>query len=165
MSTTPIDKDAINPNILTELQSLQNRVAALERAAPMGLFDGNTMRPPGVVELRGGNLKITGHRSIHSCIWNLGPEVILTIDTGEVTISQSYHKIAAESGTADTLDTINGGVDGDVIIFIADTGDTITISESGNVVLSGTTDTMTDDTWWLAVYNTDTSKWVANRAV
>lgn len=164
MSTTPVDQDAINPNILTELQDLQNRVAALERGSPLGLFDGNTMRPPGVLEVRGGNFRVNGHRSIHSAIFNLGPAVVLTIDTDEVTISQSYHKIAAESGTADDLVTINGGVDGDVIILIADTGDTITITETGNITTNLSTVDMGDDEYFLAIYNEDTGKWVGDIA-
>lgn len=59
---------------------------------------------------------------------------ILTIDTGEVTKTQSHHAIAAESGTEDDLETINAGADGEVLLLRADTGDTIILKHDvGNI--------------------------------
>jgi hypothetical protein len=69
---------------------------------------------------------------------NLGGEPILTISAGAVTATKSRHIIAAETGTADDLATINGGSDGDLLILQADTGDTITFKDgTGNILLAG----------------------------
>lgn len=64
-----------------------------------------------------------------------GAAVTLTIASGAVTITGGYHTIAAEGAVVtDTLDTINGGVIGQLIAIQADTGDTITIDLStGNI--------------------------------
>lgn len=161
---TPVDQDGINPNFLTALTDLQARMGSLERQAASGLFTGDTMLPPGPVTIQEGNLEVIGNRSIHRALFNLGPAIILIIDTGEVTVTQSYNKLAAESGATDTLDTINGGVDGDMVIFLADTGDTITISEAGNIEVGGATDTLLENTWFLAIYNGDIGKWVGWQA-
>jgi len=71
---------------------------------------------------------------------NFGALNALTIASGEVTVpaSGSFFSIAAESGTADDLDTINGGSDGDMIVLRPDSGDTITVTDNvGNLQLSG----------------------------
>lgn len=57
----------------------------------------------------------------------------LTITSGAVTKTTNYHTIAAESGTTDDLDTISGGTSGDILFLKADTGDTITLTSSGNI--------------------------------
>jgi len=63
-----------------------------------------------------------------------GNAVTLTIASGAILITGGYHTIAAESGVADTLDTINGGALGQIISIQADAGDTITIDQStGNI--------------------------------
>jgi hypothetical protein len=61
----------------------------------------------------------------------------LTISSGAVTITQSTHIIAAESGTSDNLDTITTSDDYVLLLLQADTGDTITLTESGNITLNG----------------------------
>ena len=67
---------------------------------------------------------------------NIGTPSILTIATGVVTATKTRHTIAAESGTADTLSTINGGAEGDLLVLGPDSGDTITVDNAGNIVLS-----------------------------
>jgi hypothetical protein len=58
----------------------------------------------------------------------------LTIASGAVTITGGHHIIAAESGTSDLLETINGGVTGQFLLIEADTGDTINVQQtSGNI--------------------------------
>jgi len=57
----------------------------------------------------------------------------LTIVSGIVLIIGGYHNIAAENGIDDDLDTINGGVLGQIIVIQPDSGDTITLTESGNI--------------------------------
>jgi len=66
---------------------------------------------------------------------NYGSPIILPLVSDAVTATKSYHTIAAETGTSDTLDTINGGTTGDIIIIKPDTGDTITIDVTGNILL------------------------------
>lgn len=84
--------------------------------------------------------------------------VVVTLSTGAGTITSSLSSIAAETGTADDLDTINGGQSGQVAWFRADTGDTITIKNgTGNIQTSGGDILMTDDTLIPMVY--DGSNW------
>lgn len=71
----------------------------------------------------------------------------LTISSGTIIINQGTHTIAAESGTADDLDTIQfvgiGGVAPNTMLLVlqADTGDTITIKHgTGNISLNGAAD-------------------------
>lgn len=65
-----------------------------------------------------------------------------TIASGEITLADGLEAseviLAAESSTTDTLDTITGGVAGDVLYLTADSGDTITVSETDNVSLEST---------------------------
>lgn len=61
---------------------------------------------------------------------------IVTIATGVLalgSIGSSYISVAAESGTADNLDSITGGSEGDEIVLRADTGDTITVVNSSSI--------------------------------
>lgn len=56
----------------------------------------------------------------------------LTIASGSVTPTASLHLIAAESGTSDNLDTITA-VNNSFLFIKADSGDTITLTDSGNL--------------------------------
>ncbi len=66
--------------------------------------------------------------------------VQLTVSSGVVTKSQSFHYISPESGTEDDLDTINGGTEGDVLLLTAEAGKTINITTDGNILGTGTLD-------------------------
>ena len=92
----------------------------------------------------------------------LGASTILTISGGVVTVTKSYHVIAAQSGTADDLDTITAAADRTFLVLKADTGDTITIKHgTGNIAtwnarditLTGTDHIMLfwDGTQWVNV--------------
>lgn len=66
---------------------------------------------------------------------------ILTISSGSITPTLGLHIVAAQSGTADNLDTITA-VNNSFLFLKADSGDTITLTSSGNLnadnaVLSG----------------------------
>jgi len=76
-----------------------------------------------------------------SGVLNLGNNQTATIFGGIVNAFRAYHAIAAEGGPgADTLDTIQGGVVGDLLIIKANTGSTITIpSATGNILNEGAT--------------------------
>lgn len=90
-----------------------------------------------------------------------GAEIELTIDTGVITIIGSNHIINGEGGAADNLDTINGGIDGkililkrgDAIITVRHGIDNITLPGAVNVVLATNNDMLTlqwceDDGEW-----------------
>jgi hypothetical protein len=93
---------------------------------------------------------------------NFGTLETLTIATGVVTrtSTSSFFNIAAESGSSDDLDTINGGSDGDVIVLRPDTGDTITVRDNigniqlvGNFVMDNEADKLT------LIFDSGISKW------
>jgi hypothetical protein len=161
MALTPTDLERMVGNFLEQIQDQKRRIEALERHATTGLFSGATLTPPGGVDIGRGNLRVLGGRAALQGIVGLGAAVLLTIDTGEITIAQSLHIVAAESGTSDALDTINGGAAGDLLILFADTGDTITLTENGNIRVYGTTDVLAnldfeimifDGTYWRGDY-------------
>lgn len=57
---------------------------------------------------------------------------ILTIATGSITPTKSFHKVAAETGTSDDLDTITPA-NNSMLFLKADTGDSITLTAAGNI--------------------------------
>lgn len=80
---------------------------------------------------------------IHNAPLNAGKAKILTIDAGEIDVTRPHILLLPETGTADNLDTLNGGQDGKfVILALAESGDIITIRDQavagGNIDLHGT---------------------------
>jgi hypothetical protein len=66
---------------------------------------------------------------------------LVTISGGAISFSESYLTVAAESGTADDLDTINNGATGRWVVLQADTGDTINLKHNtGNIKLPTSAD-------------------------
>jgi len=90
----------------------------------------------------------------------------LTISSGAITVTKSYHEIVVEGSTgagADELTTINGGVDGAILIIRAATSganDTVTVIDGSNLALAGNfiMDNI-EDTLTL-LYDTGQSKWL-----
>jgi hypothetical protein len=77
-----------------------------------------------------------------------------TIGSGAVTVDKDFHVVAAESGTADDLVTISGGVAGQLLVLRADSGDTITVKRTGNIALNGEVDfSLSGDKSLLLVYD------------
>lgn len=71
---------------------------------------------------------------------NLGDGSELTIASGEVTATKSYHTIDTESdGGTDDLDTINGGSTGDLLVLSAanDARTVVVKAGTGNISLDG----------------------------
>ena len=65
----------------------------------------------------------------------------LTLASDAVTVTKNYHTIAAQTGTADDLATINGGTSTAILVIQADAGDTINIKHgTGNIFLNGEVD-------------------------
>lgn len=62
-----------------------------------------------------------------------------TIASGAITLTTSQHsrivkiRLTSESGSSDTLSTITGGLDGDIVIFKPIGNHDITIDDSGNI--------------------------------
>lgn len=76
----------------------------------------------------------------------------LTVASGVVTATKSYHSIAGEGGNSDNLDVIDGGVDGMIMVIRpSDDADTITVRHNqdagggGNIFLNGDSDFAMDD--------------------
>jgi hypothetical protein len=93
---------------------------------------------------------------------NFGAPETLTISTGVVTRTSttSHFVIAAESGTSDDLDTINGGSDGDVIVLSPDSGDTITVRDNiGNLQLASNFSMDNPADKITLIYHNAISKW------
>jgi hypothetical protein len=89
---------------------------------------------------------------------NLGPVVLLTVVASTITITGSHHYIF--SPTVANLNTINGGVEGDILILRGDVGSAIITAKdnttnlrlAGNFAINNPTDTMVllfDGTNWL----------------
>jgi hypothetical protein len=69
----------------------------------------------------------------------IGPQTALAISGGVATVTSSYSKLSSEGSAAtDDLDTLNGGVDG--MLLVLSTGfntQDITVTEAGNFRLNG----------------------------
>lgn len=99
-----------------------------------------------------GDLTING-------LLNLGPPNTRTIASGVVNVFDTILTVAAESTTVDDLDTINGGTTGDFIIIKADTLDTITVTNNGNILLVGFSDIILDNDD-RAIFIFDGTNWI-----
>ena len=87
----------------------------------------------------------------------------LTIDAGAVTVTQSYHKIAGEGAADDSLDTITGGSEGQVIILRPD-GDVITLKDGvGNLVLGADVILSLDTDHVMLIFSADSNWHLFNR--
>lgn len=87
----------------------------------------------------------------------------LTITSGEVAMPATAARIVlcAQSGTADDLDDITGGVEGDVVVLGPDSGDTITIKHAtGKILLPGDHDIVLDATRDFIVLFYNGSDWI-----
>ncbi len=73
-------------------------------------------------------------------LFRLGSPTIVTIASGVATITTGFVALAAESSTADQLDTLTlvGAQEGDFVYLIADVGDTITVDDA-NIDLGAAT--------------------------
>jgi hypothetical protein len=88
---------------------------------------------------------------------------VATIASGAVTSTQTLLTIAAETGTADDLVTVNTATNGDLLILRADAGDTIALKNgTGNLLCAGGADfaitgaqlalLMRHSTGWIATF-------------
>lgn len=88
----------------------------------------------------------------------------LTISSGAITKTQTYHRIDTQSDAADDdLDTINGGTSGDELFIRAEnTARTVSITNAGNIYTGTGTDIDLDSNEKIVhfIYDGTLSKWV-----
>lgn len=81
-----------------------------------------------------------GDLTISAGFQNLGTALEITIATGAVTATQSHHSIDTQSdASSDTLDTIGGGTEGDILFIrsVSNDRDIIVGHNTGNIILRG----------------------------
>lgn len=90
----------------------------------------------------------------------LGAPDIVTIASGIATVTKGFTALAAESGTADQLDTLTyaDAGDGDLIFLIADVGDTITVDDA-NINLGAATRAIAPGGCLLLRYDVAETQW------
>ena len=109
--------------------------------------------------------KVNSKITAHNLVFTKGPE--LTISSGAITITHSFHQIDTEGdASSDNLDRINGGVNGQILILKPASGSkTVVIrSDENNIYTSGdssfsmdtTNDTsilLKDGGYWFQILN------------
>tara|TARA_R110002020_G_scaffold428834_1_gene638344 strand:- start:8633 stop:9202 length:570 start_codon:yes stop_codon:yes gene_type:complete len=87
------------------------------------------------------NLNVFGRTkskiTVSDLIFEKGEE--LTISSGVITVTHSYHQIDTESdASSDNLNTINGGADGQILILrtSSNSRDVIVKNDDGNILIS-----------------------------
>jgi len=100
-----------------------------------------------------GDVTVSGSgKSLTANDFRVGADTTLTIATGDVTQTGSYHTIAGEGGSDDQLDGISAGGDGQ-LLFIRPSSDSVTITVAhnqnaagtNNILLNGDTSATLDD--------------------
>ena len=94
----------------------------------------------------------------------------LTVASGAITVTDSYHLVGGEGGNADTLETINGGTQAGQLLVIQNSASAnVTVTHnSAKIVLAGATgytlaepvDTLTliyDGAKWVEISRSDNS--------
>ena len=93
----------------------------------------------------------------------VAPGATLTLATDIITVTTDFHLVAGQSGSADDIATINGGVAGRRLVLRPSSDSvTITVVDTGNIVLAGAADFVMDsqdDTIGL-IYDAARSKWL-----
>ncbi|RLC84936.1 MAG: hypothetical protein DRJ03_12970, partial [Chloroflexi bacterium] len=116
-----------------------------------------------------GDLDFQGHLAKVIGKLNFKGATTLTVSSGAVTVSQSYHYVDTEGGAStDDLDTINGGTGGDILYLrAADPSRTVVIKHgTGNIVTPDGNDYSLDSTDKVATLLFDGTNWhLVQRAV
>ena len=106
------------------------------------------------------NVTVGADLVVDSGFINMGTNGAVLLTSTTATITKSRMRIDTLGGTG-TLSTLNGGADGDIaIISPVSAAKAITVNETGNIVLQGTSFVMADVEYSLSlVYNGTASKW------
>jgi hypothetical protein len=86
----------------------------------------------------------------------------LTIASGAVTVTSTYHRLDTEGGAAtDNLDTINGGVDGQLLILsdVSSSRDVTAKDATGNIQLTGDFTFLTARDKLILIYDATAGVW------
>jgi hypothetical protein len=87
----------------------------------------------------------------------------LTIATGAITVTQTFHRIDTEADAAsDNLDTINGGTDGQFLVIRAENGGReVVVTTAGNITTGDGNNVSLDEVYkfLLLIYDGNRSKW------
>ena len=86
------------------------------------------------------NLSLAGNMTLNSGFLNLGIPTELTIAAGVITVTQTPHTVdTQDDDPTDNLVTINGGIEGDIIILSAESGGRTVVlkDDTGNLRLAG----------------------------
>ncbi len=88
---------------------------------------------------------------------NLDAGSALTISSNAVTVIRTRHSLTV-SGASDTLNTINGGVSGDILYLTGTAGKTITVADGAGNIECNTNRTIDGTNDWMTLMY-DGSKW------
>ena len=165
-----LDRDHLENNLLNRIEKLAADIEQLERfvPSPVGEIPDNIAYfQPVTGDLNApGDINVIGNVRVEGFL-NLGTATELTIASGAVTATRSYHTIDTESdGASDDLDTISGGIEGYILVIRAvnDARTVVAKDATGNLQLSGditldnSQDTLTlifDGTHWLELMHSD----------
>ncbi len=109
----------------------------------------------------GGNLDASGNDISDIGNLNLVDKTRVAISSGVITVTQVYHSVDGESDTNDILVTINGGTAGDLLIFRPDDdAATITVADTGNIILAGDADFAMSDIADMMTLIYDGTNWI-----
>lgn len=106
-------------------------------------------------------LDVNGSGTIQKLLTDASTE--LTIASGAVTVTQTFHRIDTESDAAsDDLTTINGGADGQFLVIRAENaGREVVVTTAGNITTSDGNNVSLDEVYkfLLLIYDGNRSKW------
>ncbi len=106
-------------------------------------------------------LDVNGSGTIQKLLTDASTE--LTIASGAVTVTQTFHRIDTESDAAsDDLTTINGGADGQFLVIRAENGGReVVVTTAGNITTSDGNNVALDEVYkfLLLIYDGNRSKW------
>ena len=142
-----------------------NQILAYD--AGSGKWTNQTSEEAGVLASDGsvpltGDWDIGGFRISNLKSLNFKDATTLTISSGAITVSQSYHYVDTEGGAStDDLDTINGGMAGDILYLrSADSARTVVIKHgTGNIVTPDGSDYSLDSTDKVVALLCDGTNW------
>ena len=83
----------------------------------------------------------------------------IVISGGVITVTNTFHSIRVETGSSDDLDTINGGVDGQILIIRPyDNNDIVIKNNADNILCNGASDITLNTSKDIAmlIYQSDT---------
>ena len=83
----------------------------------------------------------------------------VTIAAGEITATQSFHRVEVQSGSTDDLDTINGGAVGDLLVLMADDATEDIVVKDGTGIKCAGDFTMDHTEDKIMLIKAETSEW------